>query len=210
MSTCRDNKSPPRVRPEASATPPPPVKLMTTELVVIADVLGLDRKRKASSDELIAKILESATAKEGGDPAVCLAMVRAAFKRIDKNGDGTLSRIEVVKALRSDAEVQVLLHLPQKIRQEDGTRDLFERVFQQIDADQSKSITLPEFEAYFLPALQRKQGVFLGRLVTVLAIAVCGAAYVWMLLDPAIKINAEPPTLLDPTIEINAEPPTPP
>lgn len=195
------------MRPEASA--PPPARLNSTELVVIADVLGLERKGKGkpTSEELVAQITESSTAKEGGDPAVCLAMVRAAFKRIDKNGDGVLSRIEVVQALRSDAEVRMLLHLPQKIRQEDGTRDLFERVYQQIDTDESKSITLQEFEAYFLPALQRKQGgVFLGRLVAVLAIAVCGAAYIWMLLDPAIKINAEPPA----AIKINAEAPAPP
>ena len=198
MSTSsRAAKSPARMRPEdtAAATPLPPTRLLTTELVVIADVLRLNTKKKASSAELITQITESSTSKAGGASAVCLAMVREAFNRIDKNGDGTLSRIEVVQALRSSEEVRMLLHLPQKIRQEDGTRDLFERVFQKMDADESKSITLPEFEAYFLPALQRKKGILLGsRLVMVLAIAACGAAYIWMLLDPAIKINAEPPT----------------
>ena len=32
-----------------------------------------------------------------------------------------------------------------------GTRDLFERVYQRMDADDSKSVTLEEFEAVFLP-----------------------------------------------------------
>ncbi len=77
--------------------------------------------------------------------------VRAAFRLIDANGDGTLSRIEVIKAVRSMPQVRSLLALPASIRQEDGTRDAFERVYQAIDADDSKSITCAEFETYFFP-----------------------------------------------------------
>ena len=77
--------------------------------------------------------------------------IRAAFALIDKNGDGVLTRIEVIKALKKSKEVQHLLRLPAAIRQEDGTRDAFEEVYQKIDVDDSKSITREEFEAYFLP-----------------------------------------------------------
>ena len=77
--------------------------------------------------------------------------IRAAFALIDKNGDGVLTRIEVIKALKKSKEVQHLLRLPAAIRQEDGTRDAFEKVYQKIDVDDSKSITREEFEAYFLP-----------------------------------------------------------
>ena len=44
--------------------------------------------------------------------------------------DGVLSRIEVIKACRADERVRELLGLPRVIRQEDGTRDAFEAVFQ--------------------------------------------------------------------------------
>ena len=70
--------------------------------------------------------------------------IAEAFARIDTNGDGVLSRIEVIKACRADEGVRMLLRLPQVIRQEDGTRDVFERVFQRLDADDSKEITLVE------------------------------------------------------------------
>ena len=78
-------------------------------------------------------------------------IVRAAFGLIDKNGDGKLSRIEVIKALRNHERVCKLLQLPQFIRQEDGTRDQFEAAFQRIDSDDSKDISLTEFENYFIP-----------------------------------------------------------
>ncbi|KOO52952.1 hypothetical protein Ctob_015688 [Chrysochromulina tobinii] len=76
-------------------------------------------------------------------------MVAAAFRRIDTNGDGHLSRAEVIIACRTDAEVRALLGLPQHIRQEDGTREAFERVFQRFDVDDSKGIEMDEFMRVF-------------------------------------------------------------
>ena len=81
--------------------------------------------------------------------------VAGAFKRIDANGDGVLSRAEVIKACRADANIRVLLGLPRHIRQEDGSRDAFEAVFQRFDANDSKSINLAEFESVFTE-LQRE------------------------------------------------------
>ena len=75
--------------------------------------------------------------------------VSTAFDLIDRNGDGVLSRAEVIKALRDNADVRQLLHLPAHIRQEDISRTEFERVFQAIDTHESKTITRDEFEAYF-------------------------------------------------------------
>ena len=71
--------------------------------------------------------------------------VEKAFRLIDANNDGELSRAEVIKACRADERVRTLLGLPRVIRQEDGTRDAFEEVFQRIDADDSKAISLDEF-----------------------------------------------------------------
>jgi hypothetical protein len=74
----------------------------------------------------------------------------AAFAAIDKNGDGVLTRIEVIQACRRDAAVRELLGLPLKIRQEGDSRDAFEALFQALDKDGSKTITLAEFQALFV------------------------------------------------------------
>ena len=82
---------------------------------------------------------------------------------MDKNGDGVLSRIEVIKAVRTHPSVRALLGLGAEIHQEDGTRDSFERVYQAIDADDSKSITLAEFEEYFFPPAPTPAAPAVGR-----------------------------------------------
>ena len=68
-----------------------------------------------------------------------------AFAAIDKNGNGELSRSEIIKACRVNPQVRELLGLPARVQQEDGSRDRFESVFQFLDADGSKSIELAEF-----------------------------------------------------------------
>ena len=72
-----------------------------------------------------------------------------AFRLIDANDDGELSRSEVIKACRSSERIRVLLSLPRVIRQEDGTRDAFEKVFQRLDQDDSKRVSLDEFLRVF-------------------------------------------------------------
>ncbi|KAH8057901.1 hypothetical protein JL722_6442 [Aureococcus anophagefferens] len=68
-----------------------------------------------------------------------------AFDFIDKDHNGALTRAEVIRACRRSAKVRDLLGLPEHIRQEDGTRDRFEEVFQALDVDDSKTINLLEF-----------------------------------------------------------------
>ena len=50
--------------------------------------------------------------------------------------------------MRRDVAVRALLGLPATIRQEDGSRDAFERVFQAMDVDDSKQIDADEFERF--------------------------------------------------------------
>ena len=80
-----------------------------------------------------------------------------AFARIDRNCDGVLSRAEVIKACRIDPHVRTLLGLPERIRQEDGTRDAFEKIFQRLDQDDSKAVTLDEFKRVFGSAAYLRQ-----------------------------------------------------
>ena len=78
-----------------------------------------------------------------------------AFSLIDKNSDGTLTRIEVIQACRSDHRVRELLRLPESIRQEDGSRDAFEEVFQKMDKDDSKGVNLEEFMVFWKEEARR-------------------------------------------------------
>ena len=75
------------------------------------------------------------------DILVCMSACagdQAVFARVDRNQDGRISRAELIKALRADAELQNLLRLPRHVHESD--RDAFERVFQGIlYSDQSKS-----------------------------------------------------------------------
>jgi len=80
-----------------------------------------------------------------------LARMIALFDRLDKNKDGALSHIEIIKAMRTDKEeLGPILGLEARnIKQEDGTRANLERVFQAMDGDNSKGITKGEWLAYF-------------------------------------------------------------
>ena len=73
--------------------------------------------------------------------------IAIAFHQMDKNGDGTLSKSEVIRACRADAELRSLLGMPSRVRPEDT--EFFERLFQRMDNDGSKSIDYEEFEAFF-------------------------------------------------------------
>jgi len=81
------------------------------------------------------------------------ANVHAVFTSIDRNGDKSISRAELIRALRTDTKLQSLLNLPSRIG--DEQRDVFERVFQTMDADDDRHITCGEFAAF----LRQKGGV---------------------------------------------------
>ena len=74
-----------------------------------------------------------------------IASLRAMFEHADKNGDGTISVVELMVALRHDPELASTLRLPAHIHQEDGTRAAFERVFAQFDDDHDRLISWDEF-----------------------------------------------------------------
>ena len=101
-----------------------------------------------------------AGAAAAGQEDLFAARLEAAFKLLDKNGDGTLTRGELNTALKkceahahSDGDslghedVRKVLGISAMRTDED--RRQFELVYQQLDGDDDKRITMEEFRAYF-------------------------------------------------------------
>ena len=78
---------------------------------------------------------------------------------------------QVRKALRDSEDVRTLLQLLQAIQQEAGTCLVFEKARLAIESDDSKSITLAEFQAHFVPASMPPKPRLLGRLLTGLSLS---------------------------------------
>ena len=93
------------------------------------------------------------------------AVAKALFDVLDRDHDGKLTRAEIIRTIRqlsrSDEEadqatMQQLtstLGLPSGITQEGESRTVFEAVFQAMDKDYDRSITLPEFTTYSIELL---------------------------------------------------------
>eukprot|EP00948_MAST-09A_sp_MAST-9A-sp1_P000045 g45.t1 len=79
------------------------------------------------------------------------------FHSIDKNDNGKISRSELIIRLRKMPWMADLLKVPQHIHQEDGTRDIFEHVFQRIDTNSDGTIDLEEFLNNFKLDQERMQ-----------------------------------------------------
>jgi len=71
------------------------------------------------------------------------------FNQLDRNGDGSVNKRELIKACANSKDIADLFCLPQRIRQEDGSREEFERIFQDIDANDDREIDWAEFKAAF-------------------------------------------------------------
>jgi len=61
---------------------------------------------------------------------ISLAWLRELFVRMDRNGDGSIARHELMKYLQGDAEFAASLHLPQKFRLGSQAHAHFEKVYE--------------------------------------------------------------------------------
>ena len=90
------------------------------------------------------------------------------FNFIDKDNTGFITRAEFITALRGTGDknekIRELLGLPQKIT--DKEREKFESVFQKMDDDESKQISLAEFKAYFDPKSEKAKEMYKTEVVT--------------------------------------------
>lgn len=71
------------------------------------------------------------------------------FAKCDRKNIGKVSKIDLIQTLKSAPDVAEFFRLPQQIRQEDGSRDLFESIFQKINTSGNRLMGWPEFERYF-------------------------------------------------------------
>jgi Ca2+-binding EF-hand superfamily protein len=71
------------------------------------------------------------------------------FRKIDVNGNGEISPSEFIKAFRKDEGLPNRLGLSNTIRQEDESLIFFSYTFEEIDTDDSKSISMEEFLTYY-------------------------------------------------------------
>lgn len=75
------------------------------------------------------------------------------FDMCDQNHDGTVSKTELIRVFREEPEVARMFGLPKHIRQRDGSWDLLQAVFNQIDRSGDDAITWDEFCQYFTDAV---------------------------------------------------------
>eukprot|EP01065_Artemidia_motanka_P036917 TRINITY_DN4498_c1_g1_i2.p1 TRINITY_DN4498_c1_g1~~TRINITY_DN4498_c1_g1_i2.p1 ORF type:complete len:890 (+),score=301.20 TRINITY_DN4498_c1_g1_i2:63-2672(+) len=85
------------------------------------------------------------------------ASLRAAFTRIDRDGNGVLTRAEVIRGLRNDPAIAQLLGVADFQQSDAEGHEKFERLFQSMDSDDSRTITLMEFMAGVSPMLESAQ-----------------------------------------------------
>ena len=124
-------------------------KLGMSELQRMVKRLGgpTGGKKEDELAEMLRESLGSRSPSGDVDAEATRELVNMAFDLLDADGDGTLTRMEVLRGLKSNGEVQNLLKLPDKIG---SSRDAFDAFYKAIDADGSSGISRAEFEAYFM------------------------------------------------------------
>jgi len=114
------------------------------------------RKRKAESEHTLSLMDQEVEATE--HPAkhsrtkrnkINLNRLREVFDTCDNNKDGKIDKRELIKACRSCSDVAQFFELPMSIRQEDGSRDVFESFFQAVDVDGDRAISWVELLAFY-------------------------------------------------------------
>lgn len=77
------------------------------------------------------------------------AVLHSIFEKCDTNSDGHINKRELVLGIRRDATVAAFFGLPEVIRQEDGSRDQMEQIFQSLDKNDDREISWAEFRRWF-------------------------------------------------------------
>jgi len=89
-------------------------------------------------------------------------MLRHIFDTVDVNGDGSINKRELIKAVRKDQIVARFFGLPAEIQQEDGSRERLEEVFQGLDRNEDREITWEEFFDFYSREIDEADGPWRG------------------------------------------------
>jgi len=103
-------------------------------------------KSEAEIDELIRLAVRGD--RENVDNEALRVAVQLAFELLDEDGDGLLSRIELLRGLTERPEVRKALQVAELT-----DAAIFEELYRTIDANATNAIDQKEFESYFLPRL---------------------------------------------------------
>lgn len=77
------------------------------------------------------------------------ARLREVFVSCDAGGDGKVNKRELILACRKSESIATFFGLPVHIRQEDGSRDAMEALFQGMDVNSDHEVTWVEFKNFF-------------------------------------------------------------
>ena len=132
--------------------------------------------RAAEEAEVVAQMLGEYGERGGAGSAGASELrrtLRGIFASIAGPGkDPDADEIEVrdlIAALRrdgaEDGSLAETLHLPSRIRRDDGSADMFQKIFREIDADGNGAVDLEEFFAYFRRLKKEKATEIVGRAI---------------------------------------------
>ena len=110
------------------------LRKMDADEVAVQKQVDLERARAESSDD---------------DMNVPIMPLPDLFKLMDRKDLGAVSKTDFIEAL-AQGEVSSFFGLPSSLKQEDGSRDRMEEVFQKI-AGANKSFSLSDFEEAYAP-----------------------------------------------------------
>lgn len=88
-----------------------------------------------------------------GPSAEAERRLREIFDKVDTGKDSHINKRELIKICRADSSIADFFGLSPKIRQEDGSRDDMERLFQAIDSDSDRQLSWAEFRSFFLECM---------------------------------------------------------
>ncbi|CAE7277920.1 unnamed protein product [Symbiodinium sp. CCMP2456] len=103
-----------------------------------------------SNQELLAVDKAEAAQPQLKGTAVSTNTLCEVFRQCDANNDNFVTRIELIKACKSHPEIAQMLGIPENLR--DSARAQFEQVYQALDADSDRKVSLDELRAYFVRA----------------------------------------------------------
>ncbi|KAL3926620.1 MAG: hypothetical protein SGPRY_003214 [Prymnesium sp.] len=134
-------------------------KLSLEEIQVVGRRLGVG---PGTREQMVSRIRQS-VGNGDVDVVVQLEMIHATFDVLDLDGDGQLTKVEVLKALRGSDKVKKLLELPEKLFPDEGgkrsNKKLVDHVFDEIDRDGGGTITAEEFKSFCILAPMRANEV---------------------------------------------------